>query len=418
MLSCQHHRAEGAEDGIVNKKMPNELLSVIVPVYNIQPFVERSIASMVEQTYENLEIILVNDGSTDGSEELCRKYAELDSRVKLISQENQGVTAARKAAVKMASGTYMAFVDGDDYIDKDLLQQMMDHRDSFDLVIAHWMRDSENGTRRCFDKLTPGAYRTQEEMDFILDHMINASLPGGLVNLKSGIASYLWNKLYRADFAKEIYAQISETIRGGEDMVFTYLYLLKCRSVLITDICGYHYRVRSNSIAHSTNRGCEIIRRECDLYDNVAPAFMAHPRRKTLMPQLKLKLSARMARTPVKMGFPLEAQLELKTYLFPFINLLDGKRIALYGAGVVGKHYWRQIHRLDACSVVLWVDEDWRTFQREGLDVTEVEALGGVAFDFLVIAALEEEQAVKIRSELVLQEIPESKIIWRAPLEL
>ena len=149
MLSCRHHRAEGAEDGIVNKKMPNELLSVIVPVYNIQPFVERSIASILEQTYENLEIILVNDGSTDGSEELCRKYAELDSRVKLISQENQGVTAARKAAVKMASGTYMAFVDGDDYIDKDLLQQMMDHRDSFDLVIAHWMRDSENGTRRC-----------------------------------------------------------------------------------------------------------------------------------------------------------------------------------------------------------------------------------------------------------------------------
>ena len=126
----------------------------------------------------------------------------------------------------------MAFVDGDDYIDKDLLQQMMDHRDSFDLVIAHWMRDSENGTRRCFDKLTPGAYRTQEEMDFILDHMINASLPGGLVNLKSGIASYLWNKLYRADFAKEIYAQISETIRGGEDMVFTYLYLLKCLSLI------------------------------------------------------------------------------------------------------------------------------------------------------------------------------------------
>ena len=68
--------------------------------------------------------------------------------------------------------------------------------------------------------------------------------------------------------------------------------------------------------------------------------------------------------------------------------------------------------------MVLWVDEDWRTFQREGLEVTEVEALGGVAFDFLVIAALEEEQAVKIRSELVLQEIPESKILWRAPLEL
>lgn len=346
------------------------------------------------------------------------RYSEADTRIKLISQTNQGVTAARKAAMKAAAGSYVTFVDGDDYVDKDLFQQMMDCRNSFDLVIAHWMRNSEKGTRRCFDKLTAGAYQTQEEMDFILDHMVNASLPGGLVNLKSGIASYLWNKLYRTDIAKEIYEQISATIRGGEDMVFTYLYLLKCRSVLITDICGYHYRVRTDSIAHSTNRGCEIIRRECDLYDNVAPAFMAHPRGKTLMPQLKLKLSARMARAPVKMGFPPEAQLELKTYVFPFINLLDGKRIALYGAGLIGKHYWRQVHKLGVCDIAVWVDEDWRTLQREGAEVSEVEALTGVEFDFLVIAALAEETAEKISGKLILEGVPERKILWKAPLEL
>ena len=201
-------------------------------------------------------------------------------------------------------------------------------------------------------------------------------------------------------------------------MVFTYLYLLKCRSVLVTDICGYHYRVRTDSIAHSTNRGCEIVRRECDLYDNVAPAFMAHPRCETLMPQLKLKLAARLARASAKMGFPPEAQLELKPYVFPFINLLDGKRIALYGAGLAGKHYWRQIRRLGACSIALWVDEDWRTLRREGYEVAEVEALNRTEFDFLILAILEKETAESIRSELILGGIPDSKILWRAPLEL
>ena len=402
----------------MSKEITYDLLSVIVPVYNIRPYIEQCIASIVEQTYRNIEVLLVDDGSTDGSGELCMRYSEADTRIKLISQTNQGVTAARKAAMKAATGSYVTFVDGDDYVDKDLFQQMMDCRNRFDLVIAHWMRNSEKGTRRCFDKLTAGAYQTQEEMDFILDHMVNASLPGGLVNLKSGIASYLWNKLYRTDIAKEIYEQISAAIRGGEDMVFTYLYLLKCRSILITDICGYHYRVRTDSIAHSTNRGCEIIRRECDLYDNVAPAFMAHPRGKTLMPQLKLKLSARMARAPVKMGFPPEAQLELKTYVFPFINLLDGKRIALYGAGLIGKHYWRQVHKLGVCDIAVWVDEDWRTFQREGAEVSEVEALTGVEFDFLVIAALAEETAEKISGKLILEGVPERKILWKAPLEL
>ena len=154
------------------------------------------------------------------------------------------------------------------------------------------------------------------------------------------------------------------------------------------------------------------------MYDNVAPAFMAHPRGKTLMPQLKLKLSARMARAPVKMGFPPEAQLELKTYVFPFINLLDGKRIALYGAGLIGKHYWRQVHKLGVCDIAVWVDEDWRTLQREGAEVSEVEALTGVEFDFLVIAALAEETAEKISGKLILEGVPERKILWKAPLEL
>ena len=96
--------------------MVNDLLSIVVPVYNVAPYLERSIQSILGQTYRNLEIILVDDGSTDGSGEICEKYARMDPRVKLITQENRGASAARRNGIRLASGTYMGFIDPDDYI--------------------------------------------------------------------------------------------------------------------------------------------------------------------------------------------------------------------------------------------------------------------------------------------------------------
>ena len=87
--------------------MCDDLLSIIVPVYNVRPYLDRSIRSILSQTYRNLELILVDDGSTDGSGEICEKYARLDPRVKLISQKNQGASAARRNGIRLASGQYM-----------------------------------------------------------------------------------------------------------------------------------------------------------------------------------------------------------------------------------------------------------------------------------------------------------------------
>lgn len=401
-----------------NRTSESTLLSVIVPVYNVRPYLEKSITSILEQTYQNIEVILINDGSTDGSEELCREYAGRDPRIKLLSQENQGVTRARRNGIQQAAGECVTFVDPDDYVDGDLFQRMMERGDGFDMVVCRWYRESEDSVRCAYDKMALGAYRTREDMDFLLDHMVNASMPGGLVNIKPGITSYLWNKLYKTSLAKEIYQKIAPAIRGGEDMVFTYLYLLRCESVLITDICGYHYQVRSGSIAHAAQRDCSRLRRECDLYDNVAPVFMEHPRRDTLLPQLQLKLSTRIARRLASMEFAPEARLELKTYLFPFLNMLDGKRVVLYGAGTVGRHYWKQLHKFNPCEAVGWTDGDWRGRRREGLDVSSGEVLVNGGYDFVVVAELEEDAADKAKEELISLGVAEEKILWRPPFEL
>ena len=398
--------------------MKKALLSVIVPVYNVRPYLEKCMTSILGQTYQNIEVILIDDGSTDGSERLCREYAGCDARIRLLSQENQGVAGARRNGIRLAAGEYITFVDPDDYIDADLFQRMLECGSGFDMVVCRWYRESENGARLAYDRMAVGAYRTREDMNFLLDHMVNASMPGGLVNIRPGITSYLWNKLYKTSLAKEIYGQIDPGIRGGEDMVFTYLYLLRCESVLISDICGYHYQVRSSSIAHAVLRDCSRLRRECDLYDNVAPAFMEHPRRDTLLPQLQLKLSTRIARRLASMEFAPEARLELKTYLFPFLNMLDEKRVVLYGAGTVGRHYWRQLRKFNACEAVGWTDGDWRNCRREGLDVSSEEALADGGYDFVVIAELEEAAADKARQRLISLGVAKEKILWKPPLEL
>ena len=97
-----------------------ELISVIVPIYNVKQYLERSVGALLNQTYQNLEIILVDDGSTDGSEDMCDEFARRDSRVKVIHKENGGSSSARNLGIRAAQGAYIGFTDSDDYAELDL----------------------------------------------------------------------------------------------------------------------------------------------------------------------------------------------------------------------------------------------------------------------------------------------------------
>ncbi len=398
--------------------MGEDLLSIIVPVYNVAPYLDRSIQSILNQTYRSLEVILVNDGSTDGSGEICERYARLDSRIKLLSQENHGASAARRNGIRLASGTYMGFIDPDDYIDADFYEQLMACRGKFDMVVSQWLRESENGTRRCYDTFQPGAYETPEDMEFLLRNMINISLPGGEVNIRPGIAAYLWNKIFKTELVKEVVEKIQADLPISNDRPIIYGVVMKCRSVLITEICGYHYWVRNGSLGHSPDRKCRYLKNICDFYDVMESMWETDPRANILMPQLQLKLSEEVTRFPDKMGFAEEARLQLKTPVFPFSNMLEGKRIALYSAGLLGGGYRRQVMKWSSCQIVLWVDEDWAEYARAGLEVSPVENLLDRAYDYIVLAVSDQASADSIRQKLIAMGIENDRILWRAPLEI
>lgn len=398
--------------------MDDDLLSIVVPVYNVAPYLDRSIQSILNQTYRSLEVILVDDGSTDGSGEICEKYARMDSRIKLLSQENQGASAARRSGIRLASGTYMGFIDPDDYIDPDFYEQLMACRGKFDVVVSQWLRESEGGTRRCCDTFPPGAYETPEDMEFLLRHLINISLPGGSVNIRPGIAAYLWNKLFRTELVKETVEEIKVDLAVSNDRPIIYGVMLKCSSVLFTEICGYHYQVREGSIAHAVDKNCRHLKSTCQFYGLMETMLEGDPRREFLLPQVQLKTAEDITRAPVRMGFPQEAQLQLKTPVFPFINLLEGKKIALYGAGLLGSGYRRQILKWNVCQIALWVDEDWRDSARAGIEVGPVEDLLDAEYDCVVLAVPNQASADGIRRKLTGMGIEDDRILWRAPLEL
>ena len=397
--------------------MSEELLSIVVPVYNVREYLDECISSILNQTYHNLEVILVVNGPTDGSDEICRRYAEKDKRIKLIIiEKNQGILPAWSSGVKASSGNYLGFVDADDYIDPDLFGKLMECRDDFDLVISRWKREEDGKTRVRCDPLAVGPYKTKEDMEFILEHLTCIVELGGGECIKPGIFPSLWGKLYKSSIAKQVFEKQVENRHNFVDLALLCQYILMCESVLITDICGYHYRIRKTSISHSVTYVDRYIADILGLYRTLEPVFRTHPRCDILMPQLEQRVAVLLNRIPRRAGFGKDAQ--NRTVVFPFFNLLDGKRIALYGADELGQDYMRQIRRHNMCEVDMWVDERWEYRRREGWDVLPVAELLKGTYEYVIIAAGQQNTADEIRKKLISIGMADDQILWKAPVEI
>ena len=127
--------------------MRTPLISVIIPVYNVEKYLHRCLDSVIAQTYQNIEIICVDDGSIDESGRICNQYAVRDARIKVIHQENQGLSAARNRGLDAAEGEYIAFVDSDDYILEDMYKKMLDKLLNYnvDLCVCQWQYEFSDG---------------------------------------------------------------------------------------------------------------------------------------------------------------------------------------------------------------------------------------------------------------------------------
>lgn len=388
--------------------MKNSLLSVIIPVYNMEKYLEQCIKSVISQTYSNIEVILINDGSTDASGEICNYYANLDERVKVFHQENQGVVKARNLGIRHSNGEYITFVDADDWIDEDMYEQMLKKGRGFDLISSGMIFEFPNVEQGsvCYDKLPEGDYLSNQEMQFIWENMIYLKNS----NERSWSFTSLCNKIFKKKLIESIYIKQNENLKIGEDMVFLFEFILDCKNICIMHKSFYHYRIREKSTVHSVNKYylCNINW----LYIELEKEFNKHIYKDVLIYQLE-KLVKELVDKGLNyhMGFGINSKKII--YKLPFTKLLRKKKVILYGAGCVGKDYYTQLKQVD-CEIVLWVDKNYQNCNEE-MAVSDVTEIRSVDYDYIIIAVKRKELADSIKNQLNELDVLDTKILWEKP---
>ena len=212
------------------------LISVIIPVYNVEKYIKRCLDSVINQTYENLEIILVDDGTPDNSGVICDEYAKKDERIKVIHKENGGLSSARNAGLDIAKGEYISFIDSDDYISDNFIERLYENL-------------SENGAEiaQCGFKRTA---KDSEEKDSVSESVkiySGVEMLGHIHDEKGAETVVVWNKLYKAELFCDVRFPVGKI---HEDEATTYKIFYKVKKVAMFDDKNYFYFFNENSITN------------------------------------------------------------------------------------------------------------------------------------------------------------------------
>lgn len=229
-----------------------ERISVILPIYNMEKHLDACIKSLLEQTHQNLEIILVNDGSKDKSLEICEAYAKQDERIVVIDKPNEGVSIARNIGMQVAKGAYIAFVDPDDWIEPNMYESLLEQIKKWDapVCLCNFYKDTKRrSTEKCFD-FKNEVLVGNEIVEKLINDMIGMSY---LLPKYTMIMGSVWRGLYKRDFIEQNELAFIPKLTIMEDLVFMVQVLLKCQKVAIDQGVWYHYVQHSQSTLHSYN---------------------------------------------------------------------------------------------------------------------------------------------------------------------
>ncbi len=395
--------------------MANTILSVIIPVYNKEKDIDECIGSVVNQTYNNLDIILVDDGSTDNSGIICDKWEKKDKRIRVIHQKNKGMIGARHVGLLQAKGDYSIFIDADDFINVSAYEDLMKIAlsNDADLVTSgcyrYWSKDKMQ--KDICSRVDEGLYDTKE----IIAEKIFPIMLWEKKNNVWAIDPSLCMKVVKKEFYLNQYRKIEKhNFSFGEDSAIIYPAILNMSRIYITHNCYYYHRQRQTNDAAAYIRDKEFPKNLFLFYQYMYDIFSKTVYASSLIHQLDMvyiKSAALLSlRYPVCSGQQ-EPQNVLvpkkRIYLFPFVNVPKGSRIVLYGAGKIGKQFYEQLMALRYFASVMWVDQDYKIKQ----NVENPKAAKPKDFDYIVIAIKDCVTSNLIKTQLVSSGWNSAKII-------
>ncbi|MBO6253144.1 MAG: glycosyltransferase family 2 protein, partial [Bacteroidaceae bacterium] len=295
--------------------MNNPLISIVVPIYQIDRYIGICIESLLNQTYENLEIILVDDGSPDRCPEICDLYASKDARIKVIHKENGGLVSARKAGLQASSGTYVGYVDGDDWVGQGFVESLYTAISTADadLAAGGFSRDLFARTAHFTDKMPCGVYEG-ERLEDLRCKMISFGK-----FFRIGVSTYVWNKLFKRELLLKTQLPVDNAISIGEDAAVTYPAIMLANRIVITDTCAYHYRQREDSMLKKVASFSADAKKLKYLYDYMLMFAGAQDEKYHLQEQVD--------------DFVLGICMMRSGNVSCFGNEIQGKKVAIYSAG-------------------------------------------------------------------------------------
>lgn len=384
----------------------NELISIIIPVYNAERYLDKNIRSIISQTYNNLEIIYVCDGCTDASVNILKGYS--DSRIQVIENNvNRGAASARNVGLRVANGEWVIFWDADDEAIQDAIQVMYESACTYnsDLVICR------------FDNINTDYKTRQDSLWKLIEKNRTYPVIGtneySIFDLKNG------NEPYTRLIKRELLIKNDITfqnIQNCNDVYFSYASIRVCSKISYVNKVLYLYNNTKGNL--SSKRICEksyILDALDAIYelgkqdDNFIEQYSEYVKNEILAYRGTNVYDSLIAEYngTYKSKWNVQLKLELE-YLFeyPYVERVTGKRLVLFGAGQVGQDYHKQL--CDIANIVGWIDNNWMVHKDGG--VLPVSAIKEMEYDYIIIAINSEGHANNMRKQLIEMGIDSDRI--------
>lgn len=380
----------------------NELISVIVPIYRVEKYLDRCIQSIINQTYRNLEIILIDDGSDDACGTICDKYARQDKRIKVIHKANEGLDRARKSGMEIATGKYIGYVDSDDWIEENMFQVMHDLAEKNKVAVVECgIIDSwEEKEEKRYPYLKEGCYKGDDFISCVEPILVyNGNF------FEYGVTPNLINKLFLRDVVEKFQMIQGDLNECLNDNLVTHPAVAEGKSIYVSHQCLVHYRVNLNGLKRSQRKNIEMMYMQ--FYNEFRNRLQGMSKNADVERQIMYYcLYYGLYKIPYIFDDAKKDEI-----LFPYGGIKKGARIVLYGAGAVGIHMRAYLDSIEGINIVCWVDKNYKSLE-EKLDVVGLEDIHNYEYDYIVISVLRQGTVQSIMNDLLERGIPMQKVRW------
>lgn len=378
-------------------------LSVVVTVYNLDRYIEKCIDSLLLQDYKYMEIVIVDDGSTDNTSEICDKYEKKYNNIRVVHKCNEGVVKALATGIDYSEGLYITFVDGDDWVQHNcygsLMKLLLDN--DLDIITYGAIRyRNENDYYYTYDSFKEGIYEGTDLND-IKSNMIWDKTKQGFQ-----IDPSLCMKIFRKDIIETCVKNVLNIkIHYAQDVIITYPAIKEAEKLGIIHDAYYFHRRREIGVQPAYLMDSQYYYKLYLVYKYLSEIFKFD---KNILQQIEafyqysVKLRCLDNTQDVTIG----------KWLFPFDKVKKGSNIIIYGYGKVGKTYIQQLEKLNFCNVICIVDSAYEKYQDNGGKIFPIEHIVNKKYDYIVIANASDDVKHKIKNVLMNNfNVEEKKII-------